>query len=551
MTLPPGGGTGAWRTGPAILVTALSGFPACQPPRPAADLVLLGGTVVTMDSTAPQAQAVVVRGHRIAYVGREAEARRWVGPSTRVLNLDGRTVLPGFVDGHIHPVNGGVEQVAQCDLAAESTPAAIFARLRACLDAGSDSGWFLGANWQLPAFPGAAPRKEWLDSIVPDRPAYVTAADHHSAWVNSAALRRAGISRGTADPAGGRIERAPDGEATGTLRESAMALVGGLVPPPTGELRARGLRHALEQLARHGVTTVVEAAAGRAQLDAYRALERSGALTARVVVAMRADPEAGPSQVDSFAAWRAEYRSDVIHPEQVKVFLDGVIEARTAAMLEPYTDRPGWAGVPNWSAERLDSLVTRGVAAGFSIHVHAIGDRAVRMALDAIERVEQGQPRDGRRHQIAHLQVIDAADVPRFRALEVVANFQPLWAYPDSYIVDLTWPALGPARSRRLYPIGDVFRAAGRLALGSDWNVTSLDPLRGIEVAVTRRDPDDSTGAALLSEQAIDLSAGLRAYTLGAAFAAGLDSLVGSLTAGKAADLAAWIHSPPADIVSG
>ncbi|HEX9754061.1 MAG TPA: amidohydrolase [Gemmatimonadales bacterium] len=488
-----------------------------------------------MDSTLPRADALAIRDGRIVFVGGVDGARARAGPSTTVLTLEGRMILPAFQDAHVHPVSGGLE-LDRCDLLDLRTRAAILDRIRACA-AGSDSGWLVGSRWDLPVFPDANPRKEWLDSIVPDRPAYFPAADHHSAWVNSAALRLAGVTRATPDPPRGRIERDAGGEPSGTLRESAMQLVSSLIPPPSPDRRLDGLRQALALLNRHGVTALQEASADRPLLETYRDLERLGELTARVVVAMRADPRGGPAQVDTFVAWRAAFRSPRVHPEVVKFFLDGVIEARTAAMLQPYTDRPGWAGEPNWTAATLDSMVARLVAEGFSIHLHAIGDRAVRMALDAVEQAERGQDRGTRRHQIAHVQVVDPADAPRFGALGVIANFQPLWAYPDAYIRDLTWPALGPDRSQWIYPINAVLQAGGRIAFGSDWSVTSLVPLEGIQVAVTRRDPADSLGLQLLPEQAIALEAALRAYTLGAAYANGLDSLTGSLRVGKAADL--------------
>jgi hypothetical protein len=226
-----------------------------------------------------------------------------------------------------------------------------------------------------------------------------------------------------------------------------------------------------------------------------------------------------------------------VRPTAVKIFEDGVIEARTAAMLAPYLDRKNDAGQPNWPAERLDSLARILVEKDFTIHVHAIGDGAVRLALNAIEQAEQGKPRGARRHQIAHLEVIDSTDIPRFAALGIIANFQALWGFPDAYIRDLTWPALGPERSRWMYPIASVVRAGGQLAMGSDWNVSSLVPLAAIQVAITRRDPDDTTAAQMLPEQAIDLATALRAYTLGSARALGLDEETGSIATGKAADL--------------
>ncbi|HSR14171.1 MAG TPA: amidohydrolase [Gemmatimonadales bacterium] len=509
---------------------------ACGRP-PFADVVFTGGTVMTMDSTAPAAEAVAVRDGRIVYVGPEAGAQPWIGTRTVVVPLAGRTLLPGFVDAHIHPVSSGVE-LAGCDLAEDETREALEGHVRRCAAALPDSAWLVGSNWALPLFPEANPRREWLDSLAPGRPAYLSAADGHSGWASTEALRLAGVTKDTPDPVNGRIERDARGEPTGTLRESAMALVTAVIPPVTAEQRVEGLRRSQQLLHAAGVTALQEAAATRPLLEAYRTLDRSGELTLRSVSSLLARPEEELGQVDTLMAWRNEFRGSRVYPTSVKIFADGVIEAHTAAMLAPYTGREE-AGTPNWREGQLDSIIARLVDRDFSVHVHAIGDRAVRMTLDAMEKAEQGRPRGTRRHQIAHLEVIDSADIGRFAALDVTANFQALWAYPDTYITDLTWPVLGPDRSRWLYPIGSVVRAGGRLALGSDWNVSSYIPMEAIQVAVTRRNPRDTTGTTepLLAEQAIDLETALRGYTIGSAYAVGLDREVGSITVGKAADL--------------
>ncbi len=506
------------------------------PPSRFADIVFTGGSVITMDSAQPRAQAIAIKDSLIVFVGPDAEAERWVGSRTRVVPLGGKTVLPGFQDAHIHPITSGLDLLG-CDLTGRATREAVFGRIRACAAALAPGAWLVGSNWELPLFPEANPRREWLDSLAPGRPAYLSASDGHSGWANSEALRLAAVTRETPDPANGRIERDRRGEPSGTLRESAMGLVTRVIPDPTPAQYLDGLRRALRIMHAAGITAAQEASGNVALLRTYRTLDSLGELTARMVVAMRADPGLGLAQVDSFVAWRARFASPRVRPTAVKIFADGVIEARTAAMLAPYQDRPGYAGEPNWPAPRLDSLVARLVEADFTVHVHAIGDGAVRMALDALERAERGRGRGERRHQIAHLEVIDSADVPRFARLGVIANFQALWAYPDAYIRDLTWPGLGPDRSRWLYPIGAVARAGAALALGSDWNVSSLVPLEAIQVAVTRRDPSNPAGDALLPEQAVDVGSGLAAYTLGSARALGLDRISGSLVAGKAADL--------------
>jgi predicted amidohydrolase YtcJ len=499
--------------------------------------------VYTVDAARSWAEAVAVRDGRIAYVGSDRGAAAYVGPRTKVVDLGGRLVLPGFVDAHIHPVSGGIE-LGQCDLNDLPDAAAILEKVRQC-DAGSPGrGWLQGGGWALTAFPSGAPTRQALDAVVPGRPVYLSAADGHSAWVNSKALSLAGINRDTKDPRDGRIERDASGEATGTLREAANGLVSRLLPEPSLEERVGGLLRALELANRNGLTALQEANAGggpegggRGALEAYREAALRGRLTARVRVSLGTDPERGPEQVDELVALRREFGSALVRPTAAKIFADGVIEARTAAMLEPYLDKPGDRGEPVFAEDALRALVARLVRDDFDVHVHAIGDRAVRMTLDAMQAARAGEGQRRPRHQIAHLEVIQPSDVPRFRSLGVIANFQPLWAYADPYIRDLTWPALGPERSRYLYPIGSVARSGAVLAFGSDWSVSSLNPLEGIQVAVTRQGVSGDEQPPMLPEEAIDLPTALAAYTMGAAYALGRESEIGSLEAGKAADL--------------
>ncbi|GMV05515.1 MAG: putative amidohydrolase [Gemmatimonadota bacterium] len=518
----------------AVLLAA-----ACaEAPTPPADLVLRGGVVHTVDDALPSAEAVAVRDGRIVYVGSDAGADALVGEGTEVVELDGRLVLPGLHDTHLHPVSGGIE-LGECDLNAAASREAVLSTVAQCALRDPDAAWVVGGGFQLPLFPGGAPTRELLDSLVPDRPAYLSSADGHSAWVNSAALALAGVTAATADPLpDGVIVRRADGSPAGTLRESAMGLVGRILPERSDADVAAGLERALAMAASLGITTLHEASADEAFLRAYRAAEDAGALTARVVVALRVSDAEGVEQVARLAELRDRHMGTLVRPVAAKMFADGVIEGQTAALLEPYADRPGFRGELNFPPERFEALVGALDSAGFKVHVHAIGDRAIRTAFDAFQAQHARDGGAGPRHVMAHIQLFHPDDVGRFAELGVVASFQPLWAYEDTYITDLTEPRLGPARSRWLYPIGSVLATGAIVAGGSDWSVSSMDPFRAMEVAVTRRDPDGPPGGdAWIPEERVGVRDMIRAYTLAGAMAGDMEDETGSVTVGKSADL--------------
>jgi predicted amidohydrolase YtcJ len=505
-------------------------------PPAAGDLVLTNARIYTVDAARSWASAVVIRDGRILYVGDEAGVARHATPGARRVDLGGRLVLPAFHDSHVHPVSAGVE-LGQCNLNGVKTAAEIESRVRAWMAAHPDAPWVVGGGWDLPLFPGANPRKEALDAIVRDRPAVLYAADGHSAWANSRALAAAGITRETPDPPRGRIERDPEtGEPTGTLREAATHLVGSRAPELTAADRAAGLRRALQEMNRAGIVAFQEASAERDTLEAYLSAEREGWLTARARVSLHADPAAGVGQVGDLRRLR-EMGTRRVRPQAVKLFVDGVIEAHTAAVLAPYLAPAGGLGTPNFEPAALAGLVTALDREGFQVHMHAIGDAAIRMGLDAVEAAQKANgPRDAR-HNIAHIELFDPADLPRFRRLGVVANFQPLWAWADPYIVDLTQPVLGPARSRWLYPLRSMLDSGAVVAAGSDWSVSSVKPLDAIEVGVTRRSPSDGPGEAWIPEERATLAEMIAAYTVGGAYVAFEDRESGSLEPGKLADL--------------
>ena len=501
-----------------------------------ADLVLRHGEIYTVDAARSWAEALAIRGDRIVFAGADAEAGAWIGPRTRVLDLDGRMVLPGFQDRHVHPVSGGVE-LLHCDLNGSRDRAEVLTRVRACAGKLGDRAWLLGGGWDLPLFPGGVADRRDLDAILPDRPALLSSADGHSSWVNSKALALAGVTAATPDPEGGRIERDAAGEPIGTLRENAAGLVERLVPEPTAEERQAGLRLAVERAHRFGIVALTEASAGPESLAAYDDLDRAGELGLRVVVSQLLAAQEGVAGIPALVARRSAPHAPHVRATAVKLFADGVIEAGTAALLEPYVGRPG-SGLPNWTAEKLRETVVALDRERFQVHVHAIGDRAIRDTLDALEAARAANGARDARPLVAHIQLFAPSDIPRFRRLGAIADFQPLWAYADSYIRDLTEPFLGPARSRWLYPIGSMARTGAALAAGSDWSVSSMNPLEAIEVAITRCDPEATTcEQPWIPEERVELATMLAAYTIGGAYAGFEERDAGSLEPGKLADL--------------
>lgn len=504
---------------------------------PSADLVLLGGAVYTVDAARTWAEAVAVKNGRIVFVGPTSGAKKFISKQTRVMNLQGKMVLPAFHDSHVHPVSGGIE-LGQCNLNDATTAEQVLESIRRFVAAHPQEKWIRGGGWQLFIFENANPHKSLLDQISTEKPIYLTAADGHSVWVNSRALEIAGITSATPNPTNGRIERDPKtGEPTGTLREDASGLVGKFLPKYSRPERIEGLRRALQMANRFGITSLQDASVDEDELEIYAELDRRGELTVRVVAALYADPDEGLKQIARLKALRRKYQSKNLRVSAVKIFADGVIEPHTAALLEPYVGLNGERGKPNWDAEALNKMVVALDREGFQVHVHAIGDRAARETLDAFEQARKLNGARDSRHHIAHLELIHPQDIPRFQALQVIANFQPLWAYADPYITKLTEPFLGAERSRWLYPIGSVARTGAVVAMGSDWSVTSMNPLDGMQVAVTRRELEATDGDAWHAEELIDLPTAIAGYTINGAYVNFEEKHTGSIEVGKAADL--------------
>ena len=507
-------------------------------PSAAADTVFRGGRVYTTDADRTWAEAVAIDDGRIVFVGDDAGVEAFIDNDTSVYDLNGQMMMPAFQDVHVHPISSAVDALA-CDLGGLDDLAAYRTRISECATSNPDVEWIKGGGWSMPVFgPGGRPSKTILDELVPDRPVYLVSADGHTGWANSVALRIAGIDETTPNPPDGIIDRDPEtGEIIGSLQEGAMSLVASYVPAPEEQELLAALQYARDMFHEYGITSVQDAYAFEPELQTYVKLDRAGDLNLRVFPALWWERGGNEEQIAGFEDLRERYTSENVRPISIKIMQDGVIENYTAAMLEPYLVESGTKGIPMVDPEALKDIVTAIDAAGFQVHFHAIGDAAVRQSLDAIETAQVTNGRRDLRHHISHLQIIDPADIPRFGELDVVANFQPLWAYADSYVVDLTIPFIGAERARWMYPIKSVIDAGGKVAFGSDWSVSTANPFPQIETAITRVDADNHDTPVMNPEQRITLAQALQAFTLNAAFVNHQDESTGSIAVGKLADL--------------
>jgi predicted amidohydrolase YtcJ len=515
-----------------------------------ADLAFLNGAVYTVDAARRRAQAVAVTGGRIVAVGSDDAVREHLGPRTEVFDLAGRMLLPGFQDAHVHPVGGGVDRL-QCDLHDFHSREDYLLRVKTYAHEHPDREWVLGGGWSMDVFPGGTPTKDLLDAVVPDRLAFLPNRDGHSAWVNSRALEAAGITAATPDPADGRIERDASGDPSGTLHEGAADLVGRIAPQPTPDEVYEGLLEGQRYLHSLGITAWQDAIVSTgAWMDNYSTYLRAAEgedLTARVVGSLWWERDRGEDQIEELLDLRERGRSGRFSATTVKIMQDGVCETFTAAVLEPYLDGHGHVtderGISFVEPEALKGYVTTLDRLGFQVHFHALAERAVREALDAIETALRENGPSDHRHHLAHIQVVHPDDIPRFRTLRAVANAQPLWAAHEGQMDELTIPFLGEPRWRWQYPFASLVRAGATLAMGSDWSVSSPDPLEEIHVAVNRRMPPtylygNENDEVFLPDERLDLATSIAAFTMGSAYVNHLDDVTGSIEVGKYADLA-------------
>jgi predicted amidohydrolase YtcJ len=498
----------------------------------------LGSADGSRSEGAPTAIAVV--GERIAWIGDSREAlRAWRGPRTELIDARGGLVSAGFDDAHIHLLEGA-RQMDDIDLSRAASPQEIAAAIRAVAAERSAKPWVVGRGWMYGSFPDGLPTAQQLDQLVPDRPALMGAYDGHTTWVNSRAMAVAGIRRGTPDPADGVIERDPaSGEPTGVLFEGAGLLVERCLPVLSSDEDLVVMRSAIAAAHRNGITAVQEAWTLPADLPVWRRLAERDELQlrARLALPMKAEGD--------LAAWREELAAyaAMTHPLRrgrwlsagiLKGFVDGVIESGTAAMLAPYEGDTSRGGA-NWSSEQLTAFVSAADALGWQVELHAIGDRGVRMALDAFEQPATS-PR--RRHRVEHIETIDPADIPRFGRLGVIASMQPYHGEPSTNQATAWSSRIGPERVSRAWAAGSIDRAGGTLAFGSDWPVVSFNPFLGLHVAVNRQTPDGHPPGGWVPTEAVPLPTALSAYTLGSALAAFAERWRGTIRVGLQADLA-------------
>ncbi|TPW74549.1 amidohydrolase [Schumannella soli] len=521
-----------------------------------AQTVFVNGAVYTGGLAEPDARVtgLAVADGRILALGGADELAELTGPDTEVVDLAGGLVLPGFVDAHIHPVEGGLE-LMRCDLSGAATREQYLAIIRDYAEANPELPWILGGGWQVAAFPGGAPLATDLDAVIGDRPAFLSNRDHHGAWVSSRALEIAGLRADTPDPADGRIERDANGAPSGTLHEGARTLVTRHIPADTTAEETEALLTAQKYLHSLGITGWQDAIVGDygSHSDTgpvYLEAARSGALTARVVAALWWERSRGVEQIPELVARREALEHPRFRATSIKIMQDGIPENYTAGMLEPYLDASGaptlGTGLSFVDPIELRRDVTELDRAGFQVHIHAIGDRAVRESLDAIEAARAANGDSGIRHHLAHVQVVHPDDLARFAPLGATVNMQALWANwePQNELINLV--ALGAERSSWQYPFAQLWNAGAVFCAGSDWPVTTPDPWAAIQVAVTRRLPHDDADynpKPFYPGSALSLAQALSAYTQGSARINAFEP-TGTLEPGAVADLAVVDRNP-------
>jgi predicted amidohydrolase YtcJ len=504
-----------------------------------AEIIIVHAKVVTMDEKKPTAQSLAIRKGKIVAVGTDDQVGRMRGIGTKMIDAGGKLVLPGFTDCHIHLLQGGLS-LKRVNLEGAKDVADIQNRLRVYADQHPDDKWILGRGWSYTMFaPDMLPNKKDLDKLFPVFAVFLESYDGHTFWVNSKALALAGISKATPNPLNGEIVRDREtGEPTGALKESAGDLIKKVAPKPEYVERLNALRAGIKRANQNGITRVHSAGGDFDQLDLLQELRENKQLTVRFHLAyVLTPPELRPEDLNAIETARKKFHDEWIDVNSVKFFLDGVVETDTAAFLAPYSTDPSTKGSLFWDPEKFKAAVEELDKKGIQIYTHAIGDYAVRTALDAYEFAEKKNHSKDRRNRVEHIETIAADDIPRFGKLGVVASMQPLHSYPDEDTLNVWAAAIGPDRASRAWVWKSIAQQGGRYAFGSDWPVVSINPWEGIQTAVTRQTSDGKPPGGFVPSQRLSVMQALEGYTIEAAHAGHREKTEGSVEKGKDADV--------------
>ena len=504
-----------------------------------ADFILINGDIRTMDPLKPRMRALAAHKSRIIALGDDAEMRALEGKKVHVVDAGGRLVLPGFQDTHLHMQESGTRHALDVDLAGIETMPVLLDTIAKFAKARPERQWIKGHGWYSGIFQEHNLTRDVLDTAIPDRPFIAWSSDYHSAAMNSKACEAIGLDKSVTDPENGRFTRDAKGVPTGMLHEAAIEFARERMPPTPDSDWEAGVRFGQALCNRNGFTGVLDALVTDKHLRIYRNVERAGDLTVRVASTALVEPsDTVEGALERIEGFRRDYASDLLKVHSAKFFLDGVLENRTAAMLRDYQDEDGGNAPVMFGENHLRELFIAFDAARFQIHCHVIGDKAVRSALDALEAAREVNGKWPSLHQLAHCQVVDPDDIPRFAKLGIMPNIQALWARNEPSVTDVAVPICGPKQSRWIYPFRSLIDAGATVALSSDWGVSSLNPFEIMQTAMTRQPPAKGRDwPAFLPEEVMTLDECIKAYTVNAAAAAWRSADTGSLEPGKFADL--------------
>ena len=506
----------------------------------AVDLIVVNARVYAADGEAELREAVAVRGNKVIRVGSNREIQRLKRAQTIVIDAKGGAVLPGINDAHTNLINGGLS-MDQANLVEATTLEAMKDTVQVWAEAHPERAWIIGRGWHYQAFAGGLPTRELLDTLVPDRPAYLVSFDGHTGWANTKALKLAGITRRTKNPTNGVVARdSRTGEPTGVLKEDAMSLMTVVAPQPTREDRLAAIRAALGEAHRYGVTSVQNASGSPDDLELYDELRKHDELTVRIYQALSADASTTEADLARLDQARARFADDpLLKTGAVSLVVDGAIETDSAAMLDAYANRPATKGDARFTPDALSKTVAMLDHRDWQVMTHAIGDAAIRMTLDAYQAAAAANPAParGRRHRIEHVDSLDPADVPRFAKLGVIASMQPLRGLPGATAGDVWSINVGPERAAHGWLWGSISKAGGHLAFGSDWPAATLDPRPALQVTVNRTTPDGLPVGGWLPDERMPLRKAIDAYTRDAAWVSFDEQRKGTLARDMLADL--------------